>query len=527
MPAQLTGLLGRLQRTLGQFNLAQRTLAVIGVAVLLLGGVALSAWLTKPSMSPLFANLSATDASAIVDQLDAEGVAYELTDGGSTIMVPAEKVYPMRLAVAAAGLPAASDGAGYSLLDDMGMTSSEFQQQVTYQRALEGELARTIGAINGVEAATVRLALPEETVFVDDKADPTASVFVKTSPGVSLSADKVQSIVHLVSAGIEGMAPTDVAVIDADGHVLSAVGGTGSSGLQGSQTGEYESRIAANVQQMLDKVVGIGNAVVSVTADLDYDQTARTTETFTAGEALPPVSSATTLEEYSGSQDAVGGVLGPDGIEVPVATDGAGAGAYRKESETVNNPLNRVTEELTTTPGSVRRQSVSVVISEAAGADLDLADLEAAVVAAAGIDPDRGDIVSVSRMNFDTSSAETAQAALAAAEVEAKAAATTDLIKNGAIGAVILLALIVMLVTAQRRGRKARREAIDLGALELVESRRVELIEAADPQLALAAAAPRVADDMAAKREDVMALAAEQPAEVAEMLRGWLVGGRR
>ena len=525
MPAQLTGLLGRLQATAREFNLAQRTLAVIGVAVLLLGGVALSAWLTKPSMSPLFANLSATDASAIVDHLDSEGVAYELTDGGSTIMVPAEKVYPMRLAVASAGLPGSSDGGGYSLLDDMGMTSSEFQQQVTYQRALEGELARTIGAINGVEAATVRLALPEETVFVDEQADPTASVFIKTSPGVTLSSDKVQSIVHLVSAGIEGMTPTDVAVIDADGHVLSAIGGSGSGGLQGNQTGEYESRVAANVQQMLDKVVGIGNAVVSVTADLDYDQAARTTETFTAGEALPPLSSATTLEEYSGSQDAVGGVLGPDGVQVPVA-EGAGAGAYRKESETVNNPLNRVTEQLTTTPGSVRRQSVSVVVSEAAGAGLDLDDLEAAVVAAAGIDPERGDIVSVSRMSFDTSTAETAQAALAAAAEDVKAEQTTELIRNGAIGVVILLALIVTLVTAQRRGRQARREAIDLGALELIESRRTEVIEAGDPVLALAAA-PRGENGIAAKREDVMALAAEQPAEVAEMLRGWLVGGRR
>lgn len=525
MPEQITGMLGRLQESVRQFTLAQRTLAVIGVAVLVLGLVALSAWLTKPSMSPLFSGLSATDASAIVDQLDSQGVAYELTDGGSTVLVPASQVYPMRLAAASAGLPAASDGSGYSLLDDMGMTSSEFQQQVTYQRALEGELAKTIGAINGVDAATVRLALPEDSVFVSQKADPTASVFVKTGPGVTLGTDKVQSIVHLVSAGIEGMSPTDVAVIDADGHVLSAVGGMAGGGLTNARTGEYESRVASNVQQMLDKVVGVGNAVVSVTADLDYDQTARTSETFSAGEELPPLNSATTLEEYSGGQEAVGGVLGPDGVQTPV-DDTNGTGAYRKETETVNNAINKVTEQTTTTPGGVSRQSVSVVVSQEAAAGIDMGDLREAVIAAAGVDIERGDVVSVSRMSFDTSTAEAARAALEAAEKEAQAAANGALIRNGAIAVALALALVLALVTAVRKSRRARREAIDLGALEMIEARQAEVIEAPEPAPAL----PQVAeepDPITAKREDVLALAAEQPAEVAEMLRGWLVGGGR
>lgn len=524
MPAQISGLLGRLQKSVQQFTMAQRTLALIGVAVLVLGGIALSSWLARPTLNPLFANLSATDASAIVEHLESEGVAYELADGGSTILVPADKVYPMRLAVAAAGLPAAADGAGYSLLDDMGMTSSEFQQQVTYQRAIEGELAKTIGAMSGVETATVRLALPEESVFVSEVADPTASVFVKTGPGVTLDNDKVQAIVHLVSAGIEGMAPTDVAVIDAEGHVLSAVGGTPANGLQGNQTADYEARVATNVQGMLDLVVGPGNAVVTVTADLDYDQTARTTETFSATENLPPVSSATTLEEYTGTGQPVGGVLGPDGM--PTTTEGQD-GTYRKESETLNNPINRVTEELTTAPGSVRRQSVSVVVSQEAAAGIDLAELQTAVVAAAGIDETRGDVVSVSRMSFDTTGAENAQAALAAAEKEVAAQQSTELIRTGAIAGVLLLALILAVITGIRRGRRARREAIDLGALELIEARQAELVEVAPVQLALPVAPDPVADSMAAKREDVMALAAEQPAEVAEVLRGWLVGGRR
>ena len=524
MAGAMGGLVGRVQQTTRQFSLAQRTLALIGVAGLVLGAVALSAWLAKPTMTPLFSSISATDASAIVDQLDAEGVTYELADGGSTILVPTDKVYAMRLAVAAAGLPtASSDGAGYSLLDDMGMTSSEFQQQVTYQRALEGELAKTIGAINGVQAATVRLAQPEESVFVSETAAPTASVFVKTAPGQGLDADKVQSIVHLVSAGIEGMSPTDVAVIDADGHVLSAVGGEGSTGLTSNQAAEYETRIASNVQAMLDRIVGTGNAVVSVTADLDYDETATTTETFSSTDGALPLSQATTREEYTGTGAAVGGVLGPDSTTTTAGT--SGDGSYLKETDTVNNAVNRVVEEVTAAPGAVRRQSISVVVSDEAGANLDLTALEEAVVAAAGVDTTRGDVVSVSRMAFDTSSAEAAQEAIAAAEEEARAAQTTDLIKSGGIGAVVLIAFVLALVMGLRRSKSAKRDAIDLGELDLLEAKRAEL--EASTVRALPAGPAQTADPMVAKREDVLALAAEQPAEVAEVLRGWLVGGRR
>lgn len=524
MPAQITGALGRLTEAVKQFNVAQRTLAILGVAVLVLGLVALSSWMSKPTMSPLFANLSAEDASAIVDHLQSEGVTYELTDGGSTILVPNEQLYPMRLAVASAGLPANSDGGGYTLLDEMGMTSSEFQQQVTYQRALEGELAKTIGALNGVEAATVRLALPEESVFVSETADPTASVFVKTRPGSSLGNDQVQAIVNLVSAGIEGMQPTDVAVIDAEGTVLSAVG-AGATGLNEGRTSDYEQRVAAGIQAMLDPVVGTGNAVVTVNADLDYDQTQRTTETYTAGEDLPPTSSSRSTEEYTGSGGAATGVLGPDNIAVPGGD--TGTGEYSKESETVNNPLNRTVEEVVAAPGSVRRQSVSVVLSQEAGAGLNLADVEAMVAAAAGMDAARGDVVEVTRMSFDTTTAEAAQAAIAAAEEADAAAATQALIRNGVIAGAILLAVVLALVTAARRSRRARREAIDLGALELQAAAAAEL-DRAEEVLALPPAVVEVPNDpIQDKREDLVALAAEQPDEVANALRGWLSGSPR
>ncbi|WNB85242.1 flagellar basal-body MS-ring/collar protein FliF [Cellulomonas sp. ATA003] len=527
MPAQLTSAVERLKAVVAQFTLAQRTLALIGVAGLVLGLIALSSWMTKPTMSPLFSGVSAADASAIVDQLNGEGVPYELADGGSTILVPADKLYATRLSVAAAGLPASSDGGGYSLLDDMGMTASEFQQQVTYQRAMEGELSKTIGAIKGVEAATVKLAMPEETVFVAEKADPTASVFVQTKQGVTLESGQVQSIVHLVSSGIQGMSPTDVAVIDAQGRVLSAIGGAAGSGLSDQQTGEYEQRVSASVQAMLDRLVGPGKAVVAVNAELNYDNTDRTSETFDATEGVPPLSSSTTREEYTGTGGTpVGGVLGPDNIAVPGGAGNAD-GTYLKESEVTNPAVNKVTERTTTAPGSVERQSVSVVVDAAAGGALNMVELEGLVAAAAGIDAARGDTVQVSRMVFDTQTADAAQEALAIAAAEEKAAEQAELIRSAAIAGGIVLLLLVMAIMAKRRSSRARREALDLGELQVVDTTPRLPFDDDDAVLALPAPEPTV-DEAAIRRAEIGALAEEQPGEVADLLRGWLVeGGKR
>ena len=527
MPAQLQAVLDRLNGTLQKFSTAQRTLGVIGIAVVALGAVALSSWLSKPTMSPLFADLSGPDASAIVDQLDAEGVDYQLADGGSTVLVPADKLYGLRIDLAAAGLPANADGGGYSLLDDMGMTSSEFQQDVTYQRALEGELAKTVGALDGVDTATVKLALPEESVFVEETADPTASVFVRTRPGAELSNEQVESIVHLVSAGIPDMKPVDVAVVDASGKVLSEVGtGPGGGAGDGQAATEYESRVGSAVQEMLDQVVGAGKAVVTVTAELDFDETQRTSETYTATPETPPLSSSTTTEEYSGGGTPTGGVLGPDNIQVP---SGTGAdGSYSNKSETLNNAINKVTEATTTAPGSVRRQSIAVAVDQEAAAGVDMTQLTALVKAAAGIDTERGDSVAVSRMAFDTTSAEAARTALAAADAAEKKAQTADLIKQGAIAGIVLLVVIALAVISRRRARNAQREALDIGELQIVPPSPTEeaiaAIEAAEDQLPALPAAhgPEPLPDIEFKRAEIAALAEDQPAEVADLLRGWL-----
>ncbi|MBW4095806.1 MAG: flagellar M-ring protein FliF, partial [Acidobacteria bacterium] len=232
---------------------------------MLLGSVALGSVFGKQAYSPLFSGLSGTDASAIVAQLKTDNVPYQLDNGGSTIMVPDAKVNDERLKAAAANLPSSTTG-GYGLLDNMGVTSSEFQQSVTYKRAMEGELAKTIMAMDGVKNAAVKLAIPAQTVFTDQKQSPTASVFVETSSGTTLTDSQVNAIVHLTSSSVTDLKPENVSLVDAKGNVLT----TGAAGTSTDKTAnDYEKRIGSSVQAMLDKVVGVGNSTVSVAADLD------------------------------------------------------------------------------------------------------------------------------------------------------------------------------------------------------------------------------------------------------------------
>ncbi len=515
MPASVANAFTRLKERVGEFSLPQKTLALIGIAALVLGIVVATSWANRPTMSPLFSGLSGEDASAVVDQLTTAGVTYELTDGGSTILVPAETVYDQRIALAAEGLP--TEEGGYSLLDDMAMTSSDFQQQVSYQRALEGELAKTVGAIDGVSSATVHLALPEESVFTDTAPEPTASVFVQAETGKTIDSGSVQAVVNLVSSAVAGMDPLNVSVVDAEGAVLTtSPGGGGPDGAT-----EYEERVAGQVQTMLNRVVGAGNAVVSVNAELGRDETQRTSETFTPAEGTPPLSESRSTEEYEGGGQAVGGVLGPDNIAVP---NGGDAGNYTREDATTNNAVNKVTELTTVNPGGVTRQSVSVVVDSVAAAGITVEELEDIVAVAAGIDVERGDQVAVAQMAFDTSTADAAQQALDAqadAEAAAAAAAQRDTLIRGGLIAVVLLVVLLALLRRARRGRE--REDIDLGELEVSQLPEPEPL---DPDTSFLEPAPEMrviepdATEMA--RMGVVAMADEDPSAVADRLRQWM-----
>ncbi|GAA3863497.1 flagellar basal-body MS-ring/collar protein FliF [Leifsonia kafniensis] len=520
MQQKLSAAFSRAQGVVGGFTAAQRTVTIIGIAVLVLGAVALGTWATKPQLTPLFSGLSAADANTIVEQLRSEKVQFELTNGGSTILVPEGDVYTQRLTAAAAGMPSSSTG-GYALLDEMGVTTSEFQQSVTYKRALEGELAATIGAMKGVKLASVKLAIPEDTVFVSTKQDPTASVFVETQNGVTLSTDQVTAIVHLTSASIEGMKATDVAVIDANGTVLSAVG-TGATGSSDKQTSAYEGRVQSAVQVMLDRIVGAGNSTVAVSATISSESAEVLTETFSQTPEVAPLSQSRDTETYAGTGGtATGGVLGPDNIAVPGGA--AGDGTYNSEKTVQDNAVNKVSETRTVPAGAVARQTVSVALNKAAAKNVNNADIVALVTAAAGIDPARGDAVTVQTVGFNTDAATGAKQALVAAEESATADRTAELIRTGIIALAIAIPVMLALILFLRRSKQQRQsiELVELDGLGAVTEVLAEV-----PQQALIPTPPPVLlpepepNSMDLNRRSISQMASQNPEKTAALLRG-------
>ena len=530
MPRQVTSAFARFGNAIREFSIAQRTVAIIGVAVLVLGIAALSMWVTKPAYTPLFTGLSGQDASSIVDQLSADGVKYELTDGGASIMVPEANVYGERIKAAAAGLPSSSTG-GYSLLDTMGVTSSEFQQSVTYKRALEGELAKTIGSLDGVQMASVQLAIPKDSVFVSEKNDPTASVFVQTQNGVSLSNDQVQAIVHLTSASIDGMTAADVAVVDSTGAVLSAVG-VGATGGADQQASDYETRVRTAVQAMLDKVVGAGNATVVVAADMSYESASRVEESFTTPTNAPTLSESVATENYAGTGGAAAGVLGT-AAATNATTDGNGT--FTSGTTTKNNAVNKVTENRTIPAGAITRQTVSVAVDKDAAAKLNVADITSLVTSAAGIDAVRGDAVTVEVIAFNTGGAAAAAAALQAAADAAAAERFAEILRVSVITAGIVITIVVSLLLYARRSRRQSRETVEIGDLTQLQN---VLGDAAVPLAVTPSPASLflenpddtptkriptvqfVPSDTDVRRAEIDSLAQNDPRSTAEFLRG-------
>jgi flagellar M-ring protein FliF len=531
MRDKATNSLKRVGQTFASFSAGQKMVAGLAVLAIVLGGFFFSSWVTKPSYSPLFSNLAAADASAIVDSLNTAGVPYQLTDGGATILVPQQQVYDQRLKMSGEGLPAQSDS-GYALLDKQGVTTSEFQQQVNYQRALSGELTKTVESIDGVRTAVVNLAMPEKSVFADEEAKPTAAVLVDLAPGKQLSSQQVQAIVNLVSSSVTQLEADKVTVADSTGKVLSAPGQAGGVGgvadSRAQATKEYEDRLAGGIQRMLDQVVGPGKSVAQVTTQLDFDKTQRKTESFTSKPNTTPLNESSTTERYTGSGGNNGtGVLGPDNIQVP---NGAGGnGTYSKDTAARQNAVDKVTEVRDAAPGAVVKQSVAVLVDAKTSAALPAGEIQRLVAAATGIDAARGDTVVVSQMPFDGTAQQTAQKALADA---AAAEQRSQWMSTGkTVGLALLVAALVFF--AWRASRKTRRTEVTYADLERLDGPELAELEAyrsaelaAANRMALEPAGGAQADLHGKKRDEINAMVDKQPDEVAQLLRGWLADRR-
>lgn len=533
----LGAVMNRLRSMFSGFTSGQKAVTTVAIVVALVGAGMFASWVAKPTYAPLFTGLSGTDASAITAKLTEAKEPYQLADGGQTVLVPQADVYQQRINLSGQGLPAGGGGGdGYSLLDKQSMTSSDFQQKVTYQRALEGELRKTIEAIDGVQTAVVHLAIPAEDVFSENAGKATASVLVKTDRTSPLKPAQVEAIVHLVSSSVPKLGADQVTVADSSGRVLNAAGDNGGasamSDARAQQTQGYEDDTANTVQTMLDKLVGPGHSVTRVDAALNFDQQTTDKQEYITDKKNPPLTDSITKETYTGAGTPVGGVLGPDNNAVPSGTTSGAKSSYVKEQQNRANAVGTLKTTTTTAPGQPRRVTVAVVLDQLVAGSVNDAELTKLVTAAAGLDPTRGDLVTVSKMAFDTKAAALAKTELDGAAADKK---QSDLINMGKTGGLVLL-IVLALFVAVKKGRRIERTPVDIGELSVYREPQGALEASASPLSVESASAPPALtpppaharlESHAVARREIGQLIEQQPDEVARLLRGWLADRRQ
>ncbi|MCE5314767.1 MAG: flagellar basal-body MS-ring/collar protein FliF [Armatimonadota bacterium] len=442
-----SGPLAALAKLWGDLNSTQRVVVIafvtLAVALMLLVGMTA----TKPRMSVLFSGLAQEDAGTIVQKLGEQKVPYKLSADGTTIEVPDNKVYDLRLQLATQGLPQGGS-VGFELFDKTNFGMTEFTEKVTYQRAITGTLTRTLCHLDPVRDAKVLLTMPEQKIYSSEQEPAKASVVLKLRRGMPLTDEQVGGVVHLVSSAVEGLIPSNVTVLDTDGNVLSEGAGSGGNSLmtanQTKMKRQFETELSQNIQSMLAKIVGTDKAVVRVSADMSFDQTQTKSEEYQpagSGQAVNAEAKGVLLSEDKSSETYAGGVLPPGGVPAANRSNnstGSASDSYNRTQTTAQYQVTKRIQEVVTAPGKLQRLSVAVLVDDKVE-PTKVAAITEAVTAAAGIDQKRGDQVTVQRVGFDTASSK-------AVEADMAKAAKTEMIMAIAKNAGAALLLIVFLV---------------------------------------------------------------------------------
>ncbi len=377
----------QLKNTFSRLTYGQK-LATVGVFVLViavLGG--LSAFLTHEGFAPLYVRLAQEDAARVVEQLNSQHIPYRLTDNGSTVNVPASKVFDLRLKLSMAGLPAGS-GMGFELFDKNALGLTDFAQQVNYQRAVQGELVRTISELESVTQVKVHLVFPESSAFFENDKEASASVVLALHPGAVLEKRQVQGIVHLVAGAVKGLRPENVTIVDTNGNLLSNGAKPGSLLAAGDQMLAIQHNVEEYLEQkvlsMLNRVLGPDKAVVRISALLDTQMIKEQSELF----------------DPSGSLRS----------EQSIADRTAGNSQLR------NYELGKTIRQVVASPGTIRRLTVSLVLDGSRTADAnnpaqstytprnpeELKSITELVKQAVGFNEEREDKIEVKNLAFDT-----------------------------------------------------------------------------------------------------------------------------
>lgn len=409
--------------------------------------VALLLWAQAPDYRVLYSNFSEADGGRIIAELDKRGVPYRLSEGGNSLLVPAEQMHSLRLQLAEQGLPQAGN-VGFELMDKQAFGVSQFAEHLNFQRGLEGELARSIESLGPVAKARVHLAMAKQSIFVRDRQPASASVVLTLHPGRSLGEGQVDAIVHMVSSSVPELTAEAVTVVDQNGRLLSVPGGEGRD-LDGSQLSyidEIESSYQRRIERILSPILGAENVRAQVAVDIDFANREQTAERFTPnqtpGEAA--IRSQQSSENYSGDSQQARGVPGalsntpptPPSPTPPTAAQAQGQGQGQAQGSApaanpattgngqssaqrdnlINYEVDRSVEHVQLRRGSIKRLTAAVVVNYRSGVDADgkptraalseaeLEQINRLVRQAMGFSESRGDQLEVVNSQFTESS---------------------------------------------------------------------------------------------------------------------------
>jgi len=467
---------------------------------------------SAPSYTTLETGLDPAQTGKITSTLDSKGIGYQIENGGTALAVTSSQVSQARIALATAGLLGiGSQQPGFELLNSSQLGASDFQQQVTYQRALEGQLDQTIEQIQGIDSATVNLVLPnqQDELFGDNSQSSSASVLLDDSG--TLDPSSVKGIAELVASSVQGLSDGKVTVTDSSGALLwptSASDAGTSGGLPAAQTADeqYDSTMTSQVDAMLAQTLGPGKAQVVVNGNLDANQA--TQQSLTYGKKGVPLTAQTQNETLTGAGSSAGGTTGT----IP-AYAGTGSGSNSNYKNTTNNTtygVNKTITNSTIAPGTVNSQTVSVLVDKSVPAS-ELTAIRNAVAGAVGLNAKRGDTLSVSQIAFSKPAAATT------------AAASSSKMMGYAKYAVIAIGALLFLFFMRRNLKRRERETFDGQPTWLRE------LATPRPLAALASGADEPTADIKRLRSPVNVpkrqveeLVERDPDRVAQQVRAWM-----
>jgi flagellar M-ring protein FliF len=502
--------------------MGQKVAVALGVSLLVGTVVGVVLWSTRPNYQVLFSRLNPEDAATIVETLKQEKIPYRLRGNGTAILVPDDKVYDLRLSLASGGIPQGG-AVGFEIFEDTPMGATEVVQRLNYQRALQGELSRTITQFEAVAQARVHIVTPKESLFVEEEKPATASVVLRLRPGERLSKRQMDGVVRLVSSAGEGLDPDNITVVDVDGGVLYKGHRSDSDVALSSSQLEHqrslEASLEARIQEMLERVVGEGRAVVRVTAEVDYRRITTSEETFDPD-------SSVIRSEQSQKETSVGGTSMPEGAPEEKYQFGEEGGrsmvsntSSKKQNQVINYEISRVSRQTVAAVGEIKRLSAAVVVDgkyqtseDTAGksnqsyvprTQEEMKRLVEMVKKAMGYDGKRGDQVEVINLPF----AEQPQNLLDEKD------APSPWLRYGARFAPLLLKAVVVLLVFLFVVRPLMRWLGQVSSRQQGSQSTGELALESTGSEALSTLEPR---------QRVMYLAKNDPEKTTDLIRGWL-----